>query len=177
MTSKQTLQMTAVAVVFIALAVASRLLPHPLNFTPMTAIALFGGVYLNRKVGVIIPLAALLISDYFLGFYDMMPWVYGSFLAAGVLGMAISRRKSVATVAGATLASSILFFIVTNFGMWAAYSMYTHDWAGLAECYIAAIPFFRNSLAGDVIFVVVMFGLYELALRVVKNASGEVVVR
>jgi hypothetical protein len=177
MTSKQTFFTTIVAILFIAVAVASRLLPHPLNFTPLTAIALFGGVYLNKRLALVIPLAALFISDAFLGFYDMMPWVYGSFLAAGIIGIMISGRKSVLSVSAATLASSLLFFAVTNFGVWAGGTMYVHSWAGLTECYVAAIPFFRNSIAGDAIFVTAMFGFYEMALRYAKRTADRVTVR
>ncbi|MCX6136221.1 MAG: hypothetical protein NTV54_01825 [Ignavibacteriales bacterium] len=107
----------------------------------------------------------------------MMPWVYGSFLAAGAIGIAISGRRSVLSIAAATLASSILFFVVTNFGVWAGGTMYVHSWAGLMECYVAAIPFFRNSIAGDVVFVAVMFGIYEMALRYANNAAKEMAAR
>jgi hypothetical protein len=177
MTSKQSLVATAVGVIFIGIAVLSRVLPHPLNFTPLTAIALFGGVYFSKRLAFVVPMAALLISDSILGFYGMMPWVYGSFLAAGLIGYFIRGRKSVLTVSAGTLVSSILFFLVTNFGVWASGTMYLHSWAGLLECYTAAIPFFRNSFAGDVVFVAAMFGLYEGSLRLIAFRSKEVIAR
>jgi uncharacterized membrane protein len=173
MTSKQSLIATAIGVAFIGIAVLSRILPHPFNFTPLTAIALFGGVYFSKRLAFVVPMAALLISDSILGFHSTMPWVYGSFLAAGLIGYALRGRKSVLSVSAGTLASSILFFVVTNFGVWASGSMYMHSWAGLLECYTAAIPFFRNSFAGDVVFVAAMFGLYEVSLRLVASRAQE----
>ncbi len=152
-------------IALIALAALSRLIPHPMNFAPITAIALFGGVYFDKRFAPVLPLAALLISDYFLGFYDGIAWVYGSFLLVVALGMFISNRKSVPVIAGTTVASSILFFLITNFGVWQAGVLYMPNWNGLVECYIAAIPFFRNALIGDLFYVAVMFGAYELAMK------------
>lgn len=150
----------------ILLAALSRLLPHPLNFAPITAIALFGGVFLDKKHTFIVPIAALLISDYFLGFYPDMGWVYGSFILIGFLGLWLRKHYTLTATVGTTLAGSILFFIVTNFGAWLGYlHLYTRDLPGLIQCYTAAIPFFRNTLAGDFVYVGVMFGAYELARR------------
>jgi len=147
------------------LAALSRLLPHPPNFAPITAIALFGGMYLDRKHTFLVPIAALLISDYFLGFYAGVTWVYASFLAIGCIGLWMRNHPSVGMVIGGTLAGSVLFFIVTNFGMWLSSGIYPHTSAGFVDCYIAAIPFFRNTLLGDALYVTAMFGLYELAKK------------
>ncbi len=157
----------ALAFVLILAASLSRMLPHPLNFTPLAAIALFGGVYFDKKFAIIVPLAALLISDYFIGFYGSMYWVYGSFVLIGITGMMLKNRKSLAMIFAGTLSSSVLFFVITNFGVWFSGTMYTKTFEGLATCYVAAIPFFRNTLAGDVFYVAVLFGVYELALRFV----------
>ncbi|MBI3193477.1 MAG: hypothetical protein HYZ34_03295 [Ignavibacteriae bacterium] len=156
----------------ILLAALSRLLPHLPNFTPIAALALFGGVYLDKKHTFIVPLAALFISDYFLGFYNDMIWVYASFAAIGLIGLWLRNHHGVATTIGATLFGSILFFIVTNFGVWiSSHGMYPQTFSGLIECYIAAIPFFRNSLLGDFAYVTAMFGLYELAKKFVPSLS------
>lgn len=175
MKSKTLFLQSLAAVALIVLAAGSRLLPHPLNFTPVAAIALFGGVYLERRLALIVPLAAMLISDAFIGFYSEMGFVYGSFLAVGLIGLWLRNHKSVLSILGGTLAGSVLFFVVTNFGVWVIPgSMYAKNLAGLIECYTAAIPFFRSSVEGDIVFVTVLFGLYELvALFIRKSVPAE----
>ncbi len=148
-----------------ALAVVSRLIPHPMNFAPVAALALFGGAYFDRRFAFILPFAVLLVSDAFLGFYDGVAWVYASFFLVGLIGWRLRGPKTVGATAVATLSGSVLFFIVTNFGVWLAGTLYTLDFQGLITCYIAAIPFFRNTLAGDAFYVAVLFGLTELAAR------------
>ncbi len=163
-----------VAVLFVLLAALSRLLPHPANFTPIAAMALFSGVYLERRLAFIVPLAAMVLSDYFLGFYSEMIWVYGSFLLIAVIGLWLKNHKKPLFILGGTLTGSILFFVVTNFGVWALpASMYPKSFAGLIECYTAAIPFFRGTVEGDVFFVAVLFGLYELVLFAMKKFQAE----
>ena len=150
----------------ILFAVLSRLIPHPPNFAPITALALFSGVYLDRKQTFLIPLAAVLISDYFLGFYTGMVWVYASFVAIGFIGLWLRNHRGIGQTIGSTLVGSILFFIVTNFGVWISLQVtYPHTVDGLIACYVAAIPFFRNTLFGDFVYVTAMFGAYELAKR------------
>lgn len=152
----------------IAAAAALRLVPHPPNFTPIGAMALFSGAYLGRRwLALAAPLAAMLISDLVLGFYAGM-WVQYLavalvvLLASGVLG-----RISPLRVGGAALASSALFFVVTNFGTWALSGMYPRDLGGLAACYAAAIPFFQNTAAGDLFYAVLLFGGFALLERAV----------
>ena len=157
-----------VAIILILFAAFSRLIPHPANFTPIAAIALFSGVYLDKKYFLIVPFAAMLISDIFLGFHPMMIWVYGSFAAIALIGLWLKSHKSVGYIFGTTVVSSIIFFIVTNFGVWAA-GFYEYSLRGLAECYTLAIPFFRNSIAGDLIYVTAMFGIYELVKKYVLS--------
>lgn len=150
----------------ILMAALSRLLPHPPNVAPITALALFGGVYLDKKHTFVVPIVAMLLSDYFIGFHSEILWVYASFVAIGFIGLWLSKHKGILTGLGATLAGSILFFIITNFGVWLSPTfMYPRTLDGLLACYTAAIPFFRNTLAGDFFYVCAMFGLYELAKR------------
>lgn len=155
-------------------AAAMRLLPHPPNMTPITAMALFGGVYFtNRRTAFLVPLAAMYLSDLALGFfvYDfgwfhgLMPFVYVGFMVTVCLGLLIRRRPTFLTVSGATLGGSVLFFIVTNFGVWLIGNLYPKTLAGLLSCYIAAIPFFRNALIGDMAYTLVFFGGFALAQR------------
>lgn len=151
-------------VVLILVGVMLRLLPHPANFTPIAALALFGAVYLPKRFGFILPIAALLISDFFIGFYGFTQWfVYGSFLLTGLIGLFIRSHKSVFTIVGGSIISSVLFFLITNFAVWAEpRSFYPPGIDGLFLSYTAGIPFFRNSLVGDLFFTGVFFGGYEL---------------
>ena len=156
----------------IGLAALSRLLPHPPNFVPITALALFGGVYLDKKHTFIVPIAAMLISDYFIGFWSGMVWVYASFVAIGFIGLWLRDHRGIATTVASTLAGSVLFFVVTNFGVWLSSQVtYPPTVTGLIECYVAAIPFFRNTLLGDAVYVGAMFGLYELAKLLVPSLN------
>ncbi len=143
-------------------AALSRLLPHPPNFTPIAAIALSSAVYLDKRYAFIIPLTAMLISDAIIGFHDGMVWVYGSFVLIGLIGLWLRSHKSPLPILGAALVSSVLFFIITNFGVWLMGTMYPKTAEGLLACYIAAIPFFQNTLVGDVAYTAALFGLFEL---------------
>jgi hypothetical protein len=150
---------------------ALRLLPHLPNFTPIAGLALFGGAYLNRRYAIILPVVAMFISDIFIGFYSpvVMLSVYGSFVLTGLIGLWLARRKSATNVIFAAASSSVLFFLVTNFAVWFAW--YPKNLAGLISCYTLAIPFFRNTLLGDLFYTGVFFGGYELVLRLVKKPA------
>jgi hypothetical protein len=150
----------------ISAAALSRLIPHPPNMTSMSAVALFGGAYFSdKRLAFAVPLAALLLSDLVLGFYQHMEVVYGSFALIVVIGVWLQHHRSVPAVAGAALASSILFFVVTNFGVWAFDSFYPKTLAGLITCYVAAIPFFQNTLQGDLLYTLILFGGFALLER------------
>ena len=147
----------------ILIAAALRLVPHWPNFTPIGAMALFGGAYFGRRaLAFAAPLGALLVSDAVLGFHAGMPFVYGSVALIVLLGWAIAKRITPLSIAAAALASSVLFFAVTNFGTWLASGMYPPTLTGLAACYVAAIPFFQNTLAGDLAFSALLFGGFAL---------------
>jgi len=157
-----------VVVGFILLAVICRLIPHPFNFTPIAAMGLFAGVYIsNKKLAVLIPIAAMLLSDVMLqllhgnGFHDQMIWVYGSIALIASLGFLLRGREQRQTIMVASLIGSILFFIITNFGTWAA-GYYPHTVAGLTDCFILAIPFFKGTIMGDLFFNLVLFGGFAL---------------
>jgi len=163
---------TILAVLMILAAAFSRLLPHPLNFTPIAAMALAGGVYLDKRFALIIPIAAMLITDWFLGYHQILFFVYGSFITIGLIGIWLRSHKRPLPVIGATLLSSVLFFVVTNFGVWIiGPEMYPRTRTGLVECYVAAIPFFRNTLFGDLVYTGVLFGVFELVSYFVKRPS------
>jgi hypothetical protein len=173
MNKRQALARYGTAFLLVVAAAFSRLLPHPANFTAIAAIALFGGVYLEKRFAFVVPILAMLISDYFIGFYSGMYWVYGSFVLIGLIGLWLKNHKKPLYILGGTFAGSILFFVITNFGVWMTPgSIYAPTWAGLVECYVAAIPFFRNTVGGDFFFVAVMFGSYEALLAVVKKVTS-----
>jgi hypothetical protein len=168
---------------FIFMGAIIRILSHwhylstPPNFAPIAAMALFGGVYLGKKYALIIPLLAMLAADIFIGFYN--PWimlsVYGSFFLIGLIGLWLKNHKTLPNVVGSTLFGSIIFFLITNFSVWAVpNSMYIHNLQGLVESYIMGLPFLRYTLMGDIFYVGVMFGLMEVVLKFSPQLIKEV---
>lgn len=150
----------------ILIAAAFRLVPHPPNFSPIGAMALFGGAYFGRRaLAFVAPLGALLLSDAIIGFHAGMPFVYGSVVLIALIGWAVARRITLVSVAAAAVVSSVLFFAVTNFGVWLTSGMYAPTLSGLAACYVSAIPFFQNTLAGDLVFSALLFGGFALLER------------
>jgi len=146
-------------------AAALRILPHPMNFTPIGALALFGGAYFSsRRAAIAVPLLSLMAGDFVTGFHRLIPYVYASFLVSVAIGFWLRRKKSASRVGAATVASAIQFFLITNFAVWASsIGSYPKNVGGLAECYIAGLPLFWNTLAGDAFFVALLFGGMALA--------------
>jgi len=163
------------ALVLILFAAFSRLIPHAPNFTPVISIALFAGAYLQKRFAFLVPIVAMLMSDLLIGFYSpiSMAFVYGSLLLIVALGFVTSGKVSMIKVGGYSLVGAVLFFLLTNFGVWIVpNSMYPRTFAGLVECYVMAIPFFGNTLYSTLIYSTVMFGLYEAAERFVFKTQG-----
>ena len=152
-----------VAFLIVLAGVLSRLLPHHPNVVPITALCLFGGVYLPKKFA-FLPILALFISDFFIGFYGIdMLYVYGSFALIALVGLWLRKHKTPRFVVGSALFSSILFYLITNFGVWAPpNNWYPHDLNGLIKSYTLALPFFRNTLLGDLGYTIILFGGYEI---------------
>ena len=148
----------------IAGAAALRLLPHPPNFTPIGAMALFSGAYLGRRpLAFAAPIGALLLSDVLLGFYHGMATVYSATALIVLIGWFALRKVSPIRVGLAAISSSIVFFTITNFGMWLFSGLYPPTFTGLEACYVAAIPFFQNTLAGDLFYALLLFGGFKFA--------------
>jgi len=159
---------TLLALVLIALAAALRIAPHPWNFTPVGAMALFAGAILkDRRLAFLFPLLALLAGDIFIGFHKLIPIVYASFLLSVWIGRFLQNRRTVPWIGAATLLGSIQFFFITNFAVWQFLGSYRHTASGLFACYLAGIPFFWNTLAGDALYVTLLFGGFALAERLV----------
>jgi hypothetical protein len=157
----------------IAAAALLRLMPHPWNFQPMDALALFGGAILPGAPGFVVPLSAVILSDAVLGFYGVgMLWVYAAYVVIVLLGRLALRRHSSMGIAGTAVAAAIVFYLITNFGEWTG-PLYPHTLAGLAASYAAGIPFFRNTVLSDVIYSLALFGIYD-AVRLAgrRRADG-----
>lgn len=147
-------------VLFIGVGVASRLLPHAPNFSPLAAVALFSGLYCNRRYGYLIPLAIYVVSDFILGLHNTVIFTWGSLIIIYFLGRHLRQRKTTARAFFYTLLSALTFFVVTNFGVWLM-GWYPYTASGLAQCFINALPFFRMSLVADLVYGAAFFGACE----------------
>lgn len=149
------------AYLLLGLGIIARVAVHVPNFSPVIAIALFGGAYLDRKYAIILPVALMLATDMILGFHPTMPFTWGCMALIAVMGLWVRERKGLLTVIGGGFLGAVIFYIVTNFGVWLTSGMYAKSWAGLTECYVMAIPFFKTSLLSTLVYTAVLFGLYE----------------
>lgn len=157
------------ALVMIAIAAALRVAPHPWNFTPVGAMALFSGAIIkDRRLAFAFPLLALFAGDLCAGFYHIgvMLVVYSSFLPSVLIGLFLRKRRDLPRIAGATLLGSVAFFLISNFGVWWLLDSYPKTVSGLAACYLAGLPFLGNTLAGDALYAALFFGAFALAERV-----------
>lgn len=149
--------------IMIVMAALSRLLPHPFNFTPIESMALFGSAYFaNRWLSIAMPLLAMLLADYFLGFHSGMPVIYGTIVLISLIGFGLRGKVTALRVGSFGLVSATLFFLITNFSVWAGSGMYPMNASGLLACYIAGIPFFHWQLAGVAVYSVILFGGFAL---------------
>jgi hypothetical protein len=149
------------AVLLFVVLVVSRLIPHPHNFTVLTAVALFGGsLWRGSSLRFIVPLVAVFLTDIYFGFYPGIVWTYLG-IAAGVL-FAPQLRASVFTVTGRALLAAVAFFIFSNLGVWWSSGMYTQDANGLAQCFTLAIPFFHNTAISSLFYSVSFYCIYRL---------------
>lgn len=147
----------------ILFAAVMRLVPHYPNFTPVAAIALFGGAHFSKRwLAFLVPVTALLISDLLLGFHNMMLPVYLSFALVVLLGGFLKKNVRPLPVIGVSLAASTLFFLITNFAVWLGSPFYPPTISGLINCYAMAIPFYHSGLLGDLFYSGVFFGGYYL---------------
>ena len=161
----------------VLLAAFSRLIPHPPNFAPIGAMALFGAAYFSQRyLAFAIPIISMWLSDlvlnnvvygqyfdHFVWFYQGFYWTYGAFIVIGFVGFFMLKKVQLKSVALASLLAAVLFFVISNFGVWASGTMYPKNVSGLLACYTAAIPFFKNTLMGNLVYSGVLFGAFELA--------------
>lgn len=152
-------------------AITLRLVPHMPNFAPVTAIALFAGTYLPKRWAVVLPLTAMAITDIWLGYYQapIMIAVYASFAISALIGLKLRKQTSFNRILGSSLLASISFYLITNAAVWAFSGGYDLTIAGLVRCFLLALPFFRNTLLGDLFYVTVMFGSLELVYWIIRK--------
>ena len=179
MTNKKLNVRFGVLSAMILLAAMSRLIPHPANFAPIGGMALFGAAYYSKRYwAFIIPIVALWISNLLLNnvvygqYFDGFVWfkgsslfIYGAFALIVLFGMVTLKKVRIPRLIVSALGASFIFFLVSNFGVWFSGTMYPKDVGGLIACYVAGIPFFQNTMAGDLVYTAVMFGAFEWSAR------------
>ena len=153
--------------------VLMRLAPHPANFTPLAAIALFSGVVLAPRIALFLPPIIMIASDLIIGPHALYPLTWGSFFLVSLLGLAIRDNAKVRWLFLGTLGGSLLFFVITNLGVFFFQNMYEKSWQGLAQCYLMALPFFRNSLLGDLFYSVLLFGAFAVVKNYFKQLASQ----
>lgn len=168
----------SVITLLVVLAALSRLIPHPPNIAPIAGMALFGAAYYSKKYwAYLVPIASMWVSDLILNnlvyaqYFDSFVWFYSgslftyvAFALIVLMGSITLKKKSVGSVLFSALGASVIFFIVSNFGVWLTSPTYAKSWEGLTTCYIAAIPFMQNTLIGDLCYTAVLFGLFEMSM-------------
>jgi len=166
------------SLLLVILGVVCRVAPHPWNFAPVGAIALFAGAtFENRRAAFFVPLATMFLGDLVIGLHSGMPVIYATYALIVILGMALrTRRHSMIAVGGAAIASATIFFVFTNFAVWAGGTLYPKTLAGLAACYTAAIPFFDRTLASDLMFSAIFFAAFALGERRIDDTADRVAV-
>ncbi len=177
--------LTLAALIFIA--ALSRVLPHPPNFSPIEAVALFGGAYFaKRHWALLVPLAAMFLSDLLLGmanggiYWDYFAsagylLVYVCIALSTLLGLGLRGKVTGSRVLGYSLAGSMLFFVVTNFGAWLGSPAYPQTGAGLVAAYIAGVPFFQWTVLGTLFYAALLFGGFELLRKRVPALQAQTV--
>lgn len=157
----------AIALTLVVIGVLLRAMPHPANFAPMAAIAIFGGALLPRYWGVVVPLTAMIVSDMFIGMHSLFIVTWGCYALIALTSHVALKKPALNNGIIITISSSVFFFLVTNFAVWAEGRLYPRTLSGLTDAYVLALPFFRNTLLGDLFYTGLLFGLYCLSQRTV----------
>jgi hypothetical protein len=145
-------------------ALAARFIPHPMNFSPIGAIALFSGAqFRDKRVAFLVPMIPMFLADLATGLHVLIPFVYGSFALSICLGLWLRRDRRPWRVLITALMGAVCFFLITNFGVWWLLGTYPRTATGLATCYVAAIPYFQNTLLSDLFYSGLLFGGFALA--------------
>ena len=168
------MQKNILTYLLIILAVSTRFVPHPANFTAIGAIALFSGLYLSKKQSLALPLIAMFISDIFIGFYSpyIMGSVYLGFTLTVLLGQYLKNKIQFGNIVLGAVAGSTIFFLLTNTAVWAFGTMYTHNLFGLFQSYYMALPFWRNEILGNLFYSGILIGGYEMIKNLAPQTSS-----
>lgn len=175
-----------VLVLLIFIAAFSRMIPHMHNFSPLGAIGLFGAAYFTKKwYALLIPISATWLSDLFINnviyakyyptftwFYEGFFWQYASYILIAIAGFFIFKKVSAGRVVAGALTSSVIFFIISNFGCWIGNTFYAQSLAGLTTCYAAGVPFLKGTLLGDLCYGTALFGAFELLKNYYPSLAG-----
>jgi hypothetical protein len=157
---------TVIVLIVVLLAAILRITPHPWNLTPIGAMALFSGAMVkDRRLAFFFPLLALFVGDLLVGLHTLIPVVYASFLLNVLIGRFLADHRTVARIGGVTFLAALQFFLITNFAVWALLGSFPHTLPGLISCYALGLPLFGNTLAGDALYVTLLFGGFALAER------------
>lgn len=154
-------------IALIIIGIILRIALHAPNFTPVAAIALFGGMYLSKKYALLIPLVLMMLSDVFVGMHNVVIFTWGGFVLTALIGLEVRKHKGVLPILSGSLASSLAFYIVSNFGVWLM-GWYPRTFQGLLDCYIMGLPFIRNFVFATLLYTFIFVGIYELAARFIK---------
>lgn len=160
-----------IGIALVVFGILMRLGPHPGNFAPVTAIALFSGVVLAPQIALFLPLTIMIASDLILGPHALYPLTWGSFFLISLLGVFIRRDVKLSKIAYGSLGASTVFYLITNLGVFIFQNMYEKSWQGLGQCYLMALPFFRNSLLGDLFYTAILFGVFA-AIKVFSTRAS-----
>lgn len=158
------------ALSLILIGILLRFVPHAVNFTPVAAIALFAGSYLNKKYAILVPLLLMAVSDIFLGMHNVIIFTWGSFVLTALLGNLLRNKTGALRIAGMSLAASLIFFVVSNFGVWIM-GWYPQNLNGLINCYVMALPFLRDFTLSTLLYSAVFFGSYAIIASRVKETK------
>ena len=140
-----------------------RLAPHPDNFAPTTALAIFSGVVLPPALAFTVPLLIMMVSDLWIGMHPLFWLIWPTFALVTWVGYQIRAKEGVLPLLSASIAGSVVFFVISNLGVFLFENMYAKSWRGLVECFTMAIPFFRNAFLGDLFYTTVFFSLFSFA--------------
>ena len=165
-----------IASLLIVVAAVSRIVPHPWNFTPVIAMALFAGARLERTSWAVAGMFLVLaLGDLAIGAfpYAGLPWVYGTLLVVTLIGRRLAKEKGLIIPLAYTIGTGALFYAVTNLGVWLQGGLYSRTFDGLFTCYVAGLPFYRNQLVGDLLFSSALFGAFALASKIRIRFAGQ----
>ena len=157
------------AAILTAMTIAFRLTPHVPNVAPIGALAIFSGALLPKRIASIFPLVAVIISDLVIGLHSVIFFTWGSYILIAILAPHITKKLSAINIIFTSLCASLIFFVLSNFGVWLDGRLYPRTFQGLAQCYFNALPFFRNTVFGDLAFTFLFISVYVLSIGAIKH--------